>query len=62
MGFGVECQTGGISRKKVFFSLCLVTLVDPQKVGFLHLRKRFIESMGIVPKSYDEGAYCELPL
>jgi len=30
-------------------------------VGFLHGTQRFIESMGIVPESYDEGAYCELP-
>jgi len=30
-------------------------------VGFLHGMQRFIESMGIVPESYDEGAYCELP-
>ena len=30
-------------------------------VGFLHGTQRFIESMGIVPESYDEGAHCELP-
>jgi alkylhydroperoxidase family enzyme len=30
-------------------------------VGFLHGTQRFIESMGIVPESYNEGAYCELP-
>jgi len=30
-------------------------------VGFLHGTQRFIESMGIVPEIYDEGAYCELP-
>ena len=30
-------------------------------VGFLHGTQRFIESMGIVPESYDEGAYCKLP-
>jgi alkylhydroperoxidase family enzyme len=30
-------------------------------IGFLHGTQRFIESMGIVPESYDEGAYCELP-
>jgi alkylhydroperoxidase family enzyme len=30
-------------------------------IGFLHGMQRFIESMGIVPESYDEGAYCELP-
>ncbi len=30
-------------------------------VGFLHGTQRFIESMGIVPESYDEGTYCELP-
>jgi alkylhydroperoxidase family enzyme len=30
-------------------------------IGFLHGTQRFIESMGIVPESYDEGAHCELP-
>jgi len=30
-------------------------------IGFLHGMQRFIESMGIVPESYDEGAYCQLP-
>ena len=30
-------------------------------VRFLHGTQRFIESMGIVPESYDEGTHCELP-
>jgi alkylhydroperoxidase family enzyme len=30
-------------------------------VGFLHGTQRFVESMGIVPDIYDEGAFCELP-
>ena len=30
-------------------------------VGFLHGTQRFIESMGIVPESYGDGDYCNLP-
>ena len=30
-------------------------------LGFLHGTQRFIESMGIIPESYQEGDYCNLP-